>query len=255
MASLSANERPLTKWDELAIKVAKFDVRAAGKAVEVRDIHVQGGSAHEFGRLLTTSLATDPLLISSRASSCSGPIGRTSRVAIEASYGNTPVISMHSAEEDDLSRAAAIYPSPPTLGAGLAKVFTHFGWEKVSHNFIKGSHEGWRIARFLRNSSCTIAICERRCLPAVLRQRRTGLVSVTFPAPTRRKVSKDHCPLCRTEAPGVLKIANEEGVIGPGWVWLGSDWLHSGWSQGGAIPKEIQEKLVGSIGVSLGMMM
>ena len=54
------------------------------------------------------------------------------RVAIEASYGNTPVISMHSAEEDDLSRAAAIYPSPPTLGAGLAKVFTHFGWEKVA---------------------------------------------------------------------------------------------------------------------------
>ena len=49
----------------------------------------------------------------------------------------------------------------------------------------------------------------------------------------------------------MLKIANEEGVIGPGWVWLGSDWLHSGWSQGGAIPKEIQEKLVGSIGVSL----
>ena len=27
VASLSANERPLTKWDELAIKVAKFDVR------------------------------------------------------------------------------------------------------------------------------------------------------------------------------------------------------------------------------------
>ena len=61
---------------------------------------------------------------------------------------------------------SAIYPSPPTF-AGFAKVYTLW-LGKGGHNFIKGSHEGWRVARFLCNSSCTIAICERRCLPAVL---------------------------------------------------------------------------------------